>query len=141
MRKHVIISYLAVALASCGEQQLQKQLEQLTAKEVVITDRMRQIVAGRDSVVLNPAVGIARFVVWVDSAACSSCRVGQMFHYSKAINYHDETGGQFTPVFIFSPASDKVEGVMTILKYSEFDYPVFVDENGSFKRAVPHIPM
>ncbi len=136
----LLILCLAAVLTGCGRQKTQKQYDELVAKDIVVPSGMRQLVGGRDSIVLNPAAGAAKLVVWVDSTDCSPCRVGQLFQYYKVINYREEKGEEFAPIFIFSPSRDNLGDVMEALKNSEFDFPVFVDENYSFKKANSHIP-
>jgi hypothetical protein len=96
--------------------------------------------AGSDSVVVNPNNGMARLFVYVDSVACSSCRLKIMHEYTKFVYYHKETGGSFVPLFVFSPPRDKIEEMIQTLKETRFDYPVFIDENQAFPAANPHIP-
>jgi hypothetical protein len=120
---------------------------------------MRQMVGWRDSVVLDPTAGAARLVVWTDSVACSSCRLGNMFQYDEIIGYRggtetgagnaNETSGDdvetrteegFEPIFIFSPPRVKIDEVLLTLERTRFDYPVFIDEKGLFPATNPHIP-
>jgi len=83
---------------------------------------------------------LARLVFWVDQKECSSCRIGQMFRYEHIVDYSSEADERFVPVFVFSPAKDKVEEVLIALRYGEFAYPVLLDERGMFAAANPHIP-
>jgi len=136
----IIYLFLAVGLFACCGVNLQRQLEEFTAKEIVAPHGMRQMVEGRDSVVLNPTVGAARLVVWADSLDCSTCRVSKMFQYTEIVNYRKEVGETFTPVFVFSPPRAKVDEVLLTIGVTPFDYPVFIDENGLFVAANPHIP-
>ncbi|MDR2912779.1 MAG: hypothetical protein LBV38_05755 [Alistipes sp.] len=141
MRKLFLIGFCFIfSLIGCGKQKLQQQLAEFMRKEVAIPDGMRQMVEGRDTVVLNPVAGAARLVVWVDSIACSSCSLNQMFRYSEMIEYRNETGEEFVPLFLFSPPRAKIEEVILLLRYSQFDYPVFIDESNAFRRTNPHIP-
>ena len=119
---------------------MQKELEQLTANEIVFPKEIRPMVEGRDSVVLNPVYVATRLVVWVDSLACSTCHVNKMFEYSEIINFHKEIGDELVPVFLFSPPRTKINEVLITLKSLEFEYPVFIDENQAFPAANPHIP-
>ncbi len=142
MRKPIILLLVACSLASCSQYKIKKQLEKLTRTEIVIPAGMRQSVMGRDSVLLNPAVGAARMIVYIDSVDCSSCRLNSINDYAEIIDYHkEETGGEFVPVFIFSPQREKVGEVVTSLKRSAFNYPIFLDEEQKFSVANPHIPV
>lgn len=140
MRKIIICFYVVVCLISCVDRKLQRQLEVLSARDIVVPNTMRQMVGGRDSTALDPTVGLVRLVVWVDSVGCSSCRLGYMFLYDEIIGHSKAAGDGFVPVFVFSPPKDKIEEVMVVLKYSEFTYPVLIDEKNLFSAANPNIP-
>lgn len=127
-------------LVSCGNRKLQRQMEVFTGSEITIPNGMRQMVGGRDSILMNPTDGSARLVIWIDPKECSSCRIGQMFRYNDVVDYRNEVGDGFVPVFVFSPPEDKIEEVMVKLKYGEFAYPVLLDEGHLFDTVNPHIP-
>ncbi|MDR1699909.1 MAG: hypothetical protein LBR68_01820 [Lachnoclostridium sp.] len=118
---------------------MQRELEHFAGKKVVVSG-MRQMFDGQDSVVLNPAVEITQFVVWVDSVACASCRINQMFEYDEIIDFSKKVREGFLPIFIFSPPHTKLNEAIQSLQVSMFDYPVFIDENQAFPAANPHIP-
>ena len=131
---------LALGLVSCVDRKAKRDIDKFLAKEIVVPAGMRQMVKGRDSVVIDHTAADARLIVWIDSLVCSSCRLDRMFEYDYMIDYRDETGDGFTPVFIFSPSAGMLGDVMQTVKYSQHDYPVFIDENGAFPAANPHIP-
>lgn len=129
-----------LGLASCETQKLQKALERFIQKEVIIPQGILQMTQGIDTIMLNPTAGDARLVVYVDSLDCSPCRLGHMYDYEEIIEYHDEIGAEFVPVFIFSPPRAKVKEVMLSLKMTDFNYPVFIDTNHIFGSSNTHIP-
>jgi hypothetical protein len=129
-----------ILLTSCDEYKLQKQLERFTAEEIVVSGKMRQTVAGRDSVMLVSASEDIRLIVWVDSLTCSMCRVNKMLEYSQIVDFHKEMKGKFVPLFVFSPSQNKIREVLQSLETTQFAYPVFVDERQEFPAANPHIP-
>ncbi len=98
------------------------------------------MVGGQDSIVLNPASGLAKFVVYINSDVCSSCHLKQMIEYAEVIDFCKEMGESYLPIFIFSPSQVKMGEVIQTLKSTRFDYPILLDEKGLFPAANPHIP-
>jgi hypothetical protein len=94
----------------------------------------------KDSLHFDISDKFARFIVYVDSLECSSCRVGRMDEYNEIIDYQDSVGVQYMPIFIFSPPERIVEDLLYQIRISYFDYPILLDENGLFPAANPHIP-
>jgi hypothetical protein len=132
---------LAVVFVSCGGGRgFQRQLEEFAREAIAVPGGMRQMVEGRDSLVLDPGAGLARLVVWVDSVTCSSCKMNRMFEYEDIIKLRDEVGEGFVPVFVFSPPRARMDEVLWSLELSQFGYPVFLDEEGAFFAANGHIP-
>lgn len=135
-----VLSSYSLMLISCGDHNLHRELEVFTEKEVVVPVELRQMVDGRDSLVLNSGDRSARLIVWVDSVACSSCRINQMFQYTEMIDFRKESGDGFVPLFVFSPPRAKIDDVKLTLKHSGLQFPLFIDERGLFAAANPHIP-
>ncbi len=127
-------------LISCGKQKLLKQLETFTSEEVVVPDGIRQMIGWQDTIILNTDIGLARLIVYVDPVTCSSCRLKLMFEYTDVIDFHEEAGEAFVPLFIFSPPQANVDEVIRTLETTQFNYPVFIDEHQAFPAANPHIP-
>jgi hypothetical protein len=115
-------------------------MEKFARKGIIVPVGMKQIVEGRDTVMLNAETETIRLVFYIDSMACSSCRLNRMFVYSDVVDYRKTVGDRFSPLFVFSPPHSKVGEVMRTLEFSEFAYPVFIDEHGAFPAANPHIP-
>ena len=134
-------SLFMVNLTSCSHNSsLQSQLRRFTETNVVIPDGLRQMVMRWDSVALNLSVGEAKLVVYVDSVVCSSCRIDQMFDYEEIINYREEIGGGFIPIFLFAPPRTKIDEVLRTLESTQFNYPILLDEAHVFSQANPHLP-
>jgi hypothetical protein len=67
--------------------------------------------------------------------------MAQMHVYNDILDLHKKTGGAFLPLFVFSPNHGVTnESVENVLLFYKFDYPVFIDETGSFSSTNPQIP-
>jgi hypothetical protein len=143
MKKSIFYLCCVLWLFSCYEKNnLKKQIEQFIANEIVVPQGIRQIIAGRDSVVINPASNIeARLIVWVDSIDCSSCRVSKLSEYAEVIDFIVEVERKFIPVFLFSPSRSNMKEVHRAINTMRFDnYPIFIDEDYMFSAMNPHVP-
>lgn len=130
----------AIGLLSCKNHSLQKQMEEFARKEVVVPNGIKQILAGRDTVVLDTAANVARLIVWTDSIACSTCSLDKLFEYAEIIDFHEVAKEDIFPIFVFSPPRAKVLELLWALETLPLDYPILIDEDQAFPAANPHIP-
>jgi hypothetical protein len=116
-------------------------LEVFHGTPITISDNLRVITNGKkDSLHFDISDKFARFIVYVDSLECSSCRAGRMYEYNGVIDFRDSVGMQFMPIFIFSPPERVVEELLYQVRVSYFDYPILLDDSGLFPIINPHIP-
>jgi hypothetical protein len=140
MKNYLIFVCISIVQISCGDRQLRNDIKQLTASEISMPEGIKHVVNMRDSLVNIQADNAAKLVVWVDSAACSTCRIDRLFEYEVIVEFREEIGDEFVPVFLFSPPQDKIDEVIKAVEFNELDCPVFIDENHAFPAMNPHIP-
>jgi hypothetical protein len=63
-----------------------------------------------------------------------------MVEYSGILNFYEEAGEGFAPIFLFSPPRAKIRETLWAIDMAQLNYPVFIDEWGAFPTANPHIP-
>jgi hypothetical protein len=132
---------LAVALfGSCQERKTKKEVEKLLSSEIVISEEIRQVLFGRDTVMVDTGGSPARLVIYTDSLSCSSCRLKYMYEYNDILGLHEEVGNDFMPIFVFSPRVGQSSEIRNTLLLYRFDYPILLDDGGLFPVANPHIP-
>ncbi len=136
----IICSGILFGLSSCDKRNLQKQLERFSRSEVVIPAGMRQMMHGKDTILLNPAMDVAKLIIYTDSLDCSSCRITHLYEYEEILDYCDGIGDGLLPIFIFSPPQLKIKEVMQALEIAQFNYPVFIDSQSFFKASNDHLP-
>jgi hypothetical protein len=142
MKKYLRLIICCIGgLVACDNKKLYRELELFTSKEIIVPNFMRQMIAGKDSILLNASDKTVKLIVWVDSVSCSTCRVDKMLEYTETIRFYEETGGDFVPIFVFSPPRAKIRNVLLRLNMSQFEYPVFIDEHQAFQAENPHIPV
>ena len=141
MKKGVLAGVLIAALfAGCQEQKTKKQIEKLLSEAIVVPPGIKQVLLGRDTVLVKDGSAAARLVIYTDSLSCSTCRLSFMFEYNDILTLHEESGGKFEPIFIFSPKAGQSDQIRNTLLLNRFDYPILLDEKGLFPAANPHIP-
>jgi hypothetical protein len=140
LKMKIVCLCLGLALISCKNRELRRELEEFVAKEIVVHDGMWQIVGGQDSIFMNQTAEVTRLIVWVDSLGCSTCRINKMFEYAEMVDYCKEIDNGFVPLFVFSPPHSMIGDVIYAMKFNEFDYPIIIDEKQAFPAANPHIP-
>jgi len=101
---------------------------------------MRQMVIGEDSVSIDLDTVPVLLVVYRDPDSCVPCQLDHMYDYRNIIDFGKEVGGEFSPVFIFSPKKKNVDTVYITLCRTRFRHPIFLDEKGLFYAENKNIP-
>lgn len=73
-----------------------------------------------------------------DSLSCNSCQINHLNDY--LCIYEKADTMSFDVLTIFSPRQEEYDEVMASLMKQDFPYPIYVDFDGSFRRANPCIP-
>ena len=131
---------IAALIAGCQEQKTKKQIERLLSEAIVVPPGIKQVLLGRDTLLADDGRAAARLVIYTDSLSCSTCRLSFMFEYNDILTLHEESGGEFEPIFIFSPQAGQADQIRNTLLLNRFDYPILLDDKGLFSAANPHIP-
>ena len=80
-------------------------------------------------------------VIYSDETVCSSCAVKGMYVWNELIDSTKNRYGDSLPFyFIFTPEKEQIVDLKIALKRSGFNYPVYIDTLGVFKRRNKHIP-
>ena len=101
---------------------------------------MRQMVMGEDSISIDLDTVPVLLVVYRDPDSCVPCQLDHMYDYRNLIDFGKEVGGDFSPVFIFTPKKKNVDTVYITLCRTRFRHPIFLDEEGLFYAENKNIP-
>jgi len=63
-----------------------------------------------------------------------------MNEWEEMATYADSLSQWFSIIYLFTPQKEDVNRLNILLKSDKFDYPVFIDFNGSFVKQNPKIP-
>jgi hypothetical protein len=131
-----------VLLYSCEDEatKLRRQMEEFAGSTIVIPERLEEVnYSGKEGV--NNRDKDALLVVYVDSIACAKCAIKGMYVYDEIIEFAEtDSRSKFSPVFVFSPRRYEYVDVKNTLRFSGLNTSAFMDENGLFPAANPHIP-
>lgn len=128
-----------LALGSCKDKKLYRQLEEFSRSRIVIPENIPylessgQLPADYDKCA-------ALMVVYVDSIECATCRMKSLYEYDAIINFATDSISGFVPAFIFAPRKNQITEVRRTLEVSGLNYPALLDESEAFAKANPHIP-
>lgn len=128
-KKILFLILMILSFSSCRQQKLTTALNNFTMTEIQLPE-MRQMVMGEDSVSIDLDTVPILMVVYRDPDSCVPCQLDHMYDYRDIIDFEGETGGGFSPVFIFSPKKKSIDTVHLTLCRTRFRHPIFLDENG-----------
>ena len=138
-KKILFLILMILSFSSCRQQKLTTALNNFTMTEIQLPE-MRQMVMGEDSVSIDLDTVPILMVVYRDPDSCVPCQLDHMYDYRDIIDFEGETGGGFSPVFIFSPKKKSIDTVHLTLCRTRFRHPIFLDENGLFRASNKNIP-
>ena len=81
-----------------------------------------------------------KLIVWYDSLLCVSCQITKMDEWNEITMYADSFAEWFSIIYLFTPQRKDLFILDAILKDTEFNYPLFIDINGTFVRQNPNLP-
>ena len=136
-----LIFVLPVMLfCSCTQQRFTKSVEQFMGNRISISADWNAYYKGKDTL-LSDFVNIPiKLMVWYDSLGCISCNANKMYMWGNIANYADSMAQWFNIIFLFTPKTGDIQEVITAFSRERFDYPVFLDSDGSFIKQNKDLP-
>jgi len=90
---------------------------------------------------LNDFMGTpVKMIVWYDSLSCASCQVNRMYEWTDIVAYADSFAQWFSIIYLFTPKKEDLGRVNMALNVDNLDYPIFIDQNGSFVKQNSNLP-
>ena len=125
---------------SCANNRLYRDVEQLMQQQITLPLNIGVVLKGKDTVLNSFTEVPIKLVIWYDSLVCASCQVGKMYEWNDITKYANSLATCFNIVYLFTPKKRDLNRVNIALKIERFDYPVFVDQDGSFVKQNPKLP-
>ena len=138
---HIVFAISTILLLySCTDNQLVKSIQQFKGQQITIPADLHTVWKGRDTLLSGFTQVPVKFVVWVDSLNCASCKVNSMREWNDVVKYADSLAQWFNIIFLFTPKKKDLNKVNTALRANRFDYPIFIDRNADFVKQNPRLP-
>ena len=140
MKQTLFIILTIIALSSCKDSpkdEIARLVKEWDGKEVRFPESPVFTIQGKDTVDFSFRNAEYKVVSYVDSIGCISCKL-QLANWAAFIQEVDSLTGRTVP-FILCLHTTDVEKMRRIVKKDNFQYPVFIDEKGTFD-ALNHFP-
>lgn len=125
-------------ISSCSNQKIRHDLRAFQRAEVSLSVQFE--------VVLNRNIGrevledeVVSMVMYYDSTECSQCKISHLSHCLPLYEMAD-SNALFRVITIFAPRQEECGEVMASLMMQDFPYPIYVDFDGSFRKANSSMP-
>lgn len=137
--RNLLLTALTFMLfVSCRENRIARDLRDFRTKTVVIPADLHKV-NGRTRTEAGDIEKIPVLVLYHDSLSCNTCQISHLADLSDIYALADSLG-TFEVMCIFSPRQEEYDEVMKNLIYRNFEYPVYVDFSGSFRKQNICIP-
>lgn len=135
------ILFLLLLSASCtnSSRKLEKAIVEFCEKTITIPEDMVVVDGHRIENGSKVAYGRPKMIVYYDSLSCNSCQISHLIELSAIYGLADSSG-VFDVMTIFSPSVEEYDELMKKLVIRNFEYPLYVDYSGSFRKANRFIP-
>ena len=138
-RLHIFtITIILLFVSGCSNHKIRHELRAFQRSEVSLSFELERVL-DRNIGIESPGSGAVSMVMYYDSTECSQCRIN---HLSDCLPLYElaDSIGTFRIVTIFAPRQEEYDEVMASLMKQDFPYPIYVDFDGSFRKANRCIP-
>lgn len=140
MKQTLLIVLSIIALSSCKDSpkdEIARLVKEWDGKEIRFPEHPVFTIQGKDTVDFSFRNAEYKVISYIDSIGCISCKL-QLDHWKDFIQEVDSLAGRTVP-FILCLHHPDVKEMRRITWKSDFQYPVFIDEMGTFD-ALNHFP-
>ena len=140
MKQVLLIILSIIALTSCKESrkdEIARLVKEWDGKEIRFPEHPVFTIQGKDTVDLSFRDAEYKVVSYVDSIGCISCKL-QLANWAAFIQEVDSLTDGTVPFVLCLHTAD-VKEMKRIVKKDNFNYPVFLDEKGTFYK-LNHFP-
>ena len=138
--RFLLAIFIVVLIASCTNDRLAKEMEQFMGRQITVPTDLNAVWNGRDTVLADFTKVPIKLVIWYDSLLCNSCQISKMSVWNAKVAYADSLAQWFSIIYLFTPKKEEANKINIALKADKFDYPIFIDQNGTFVKQNPNLP-
>lgn len=138
----LLMTLLCTLVSGCAlpEKHTTRQLlKKMIGSTVVLPEKVTCIQGGNSFPMPETLRTTPKYIVFVDSTECSMCRIDKLVHYKDLLEMSHETGA-FEVFIILSIRESEYKHIFDHLLYSEHEFPIYLDEQASFRKLNPIIP-
>lgn len=134
----VILALLIFSCMSEEESRIREQLRSFMSETVSVPDNLQGI-GPSGTFLYKDTSRLPKLIFYYDSSACNECEIAHLgnLEWFYVRSAEERT---FDVLAIFSPSPEDYAGVVDLLEIHDFEYPVYVDFDGRFRRANGFIP-
>lgn len=141
MTRLKFLLFLPLLYLSCSNdnRKLEKAIVEFSEETITIPEDMVVVDGHRIENGNEVIPGRLKMIIYYDSLSCNACQVSHLIDLS-AIYALADSSGIFDVMTIFSPRAEEYDELMKKLVLRNFDYPVYVDYSGSFRKENSFMP-
>lgn len=135
----VSLFLLALVLTGCKKARLRVQLRELMDSTIVLPDKVSCVYKGEVYPMPDSLRSIPKFIVYVDSTECTTCRISRLEMYRPLFNISDRQHN-FTVMILFPEVDLKGIPIGRYLSDIAVEMPIYIDNENEFLRTNPAVP-
>lgn len=126
---------IMIILGSCKPQV--SDIAGLIGKKISLHPSLKLQLNGKDSIVSDFLNVQSKLIILYDTTGCSTCKIKRIEDWNYMIELAESLAFRFRPIFVVEPTPADTVQVQSLL--SDFNYPIYYDSNGNFRKANPFI--
>lgn len=136
--KMISIYFLFLLLFSSCKSEFEKEYSLLKGSHIAFPNTLSMTFEGKDTIVNELFNSQYKLVVYKDSMSCTPYYIETLSKWNRILNkYNKDVLAIF---FILSPSEEEEEDFRLLLRYSDFKYPVLIDNEQMFLKLNKQIP-
>ena len=139
MKRLLIVILCVLCLMSCERNKIKRTLKTFYKSEIMIPDDLTCIYKRAIRTASADSFATCKFIVYYDTLDCSSCRVAHLNDFAPMYELAEDDD-RFDMLIVFSPRADEIEDLKVELMRANYDFPIYIDEFGSFAAQNTCIP-
>ena len=136
----VSLFLLALVSTGCKKAQLRQQLKELMDSTIVLPEKITCIYNGEVYPMPDSLRSISKFIVYIDSTECTTCRISRLEMYRPLFNISDRLEN-YTVLILFPNVNLKGIPIERFLSDIAVEVPVYIDNENDFLRINPAVPI
>lgn len=135
----MILCLATIGFSGCRKFETRRMLRKMMGSVVILPEKVLCVQNGQVFPMPEELRSRPKLIVFVDSTACSKCRIDKFAQYGSLLDLSKNTE-TFEVMFLLSPKKTECQDIMSHLILSMPPYPVYIDQSNRFREENPFIP-